>query len=161
MLRNVNVRSFRVFPVSTTETVTRKANPVQEHRSGKTEMSSAEMYSYAFEAAQSAPTDNWKDRVHAAARVLNLPFARAKAFYYREPRRVTAEEMDYARQAIRALRDERRQRKAAELVANLNRTVAYLRATDPDGYSADIAALEHTLSRAGLLDRALAETEGE
>lgn len=125
-------------------------------------MSSAvEMTSLVMEAADSAPSTNWKDRVHAAARLLNLPFARAKAFYYREPRRVTAEEMDHARDAVRALREQRARAKADELVSNLNRTVAYLRATDPDLYRDEIAGLERTLDRAGLLHRALAETSGE
>lgn len=122
--------------------------------------SASEMTLLVEEAASAAPTHNWKDRVLAAARVLDLPFPRAKAFYYREHRRVTAEELDYARNAIRALRDERRKQRTAELCDNLNRTVAYLRATDPDGYGPDIAALEHTLSLAGVFHRALAETDG-
>lgn len=124
-------------------------------------MSSAEMNSLVIEAAQAAASPNWKDRVLAAARILGLPFPRAKAFYYREKRRVTAKEMDHARAAIRGYRAERGRQKAAELVANLNRTVAYLRATDPDGYGPDIAVLEHVLSRAGVLDRALADAEAQ
>lgn len=116
--------------------------------------SDAEMTMMVHEAALCAPTSNWKDRVLAAARVLNLPFARAKAFYYREPRRVTAEEMDHARRAIRDLRAQRRERKTAEHLAWLNSTLASLRASsDPDFHSDDISRLERALARVGALDR--------
>lgn len=122
-------------------------------------MSSAiEMNALVIEAASSSPSPRWKDRVQAAARVLNLPFSRAKAYYYRAPRRVSAEEMDNARSAIAALREQRARAKADELVGNLNRTLAYLRTSDPDLYRDEISGLERVLDRRGLLDRALAET---
>jgi hypothetical protein len=154
------------FPLSVSsmiETVTEKGSQVSEHRSKSVEMSSeTEMTMLVHEAADfGASSPNWKERVHAAARLLSLPFSRAKAHYYREARRVDAGEMDYARAAIRALREQRGRQKAVELVDNLNRTVAYLRSADPDGYSADIAALEHALSRAGVLHRALAGAEAD
>lgn len=72
--------------------------------------------------------------------------------------RVDGWEKDNARRSVAKLRAEARRREADATVANLNRAVAYLRSTDPDGYRHDIDAMEHTLSRAGLLGRALAET---
>lgn len=120
--------------------------------------SDAEMTMMVHEAALSAPTSNWKDRVLAAARLLNLPFPRAKAFYYREPRRVTAEEMDNARAAIRDLRAQRRERKTTEHLAWLNSTLASLRASsDPDFHSDDISRLERVLARVGALDSAVGD----
>jgi len=116
----------------------------------------AEMQSLVHEAADAAGTGNWKDRVQAAARVLNLPFSRAKALYYREYRCVRAEEMDNARAAIRALREEEARRKATEHVAWLHSQLAYLRSVDPDGYREQIAGLEWALDRVGQMDRAVA-----
>lgn len=108
-------------------------------------MSSAEMTMLVFEAAETSPSQRWKDRVHAAARVLNLPFARAKAFYYREPRRVTAEEMDNAREAIRTLRDQRKRDRELDHLTWLQSEIARHRAagTGIRGVHAD--GLEHFL----------------
>lgn len=109
-------------------------------------MSSAvEMNSLVLEAAATASSPNWKDRVHAAARVLNLPFARAKAFYYREPRRVTAEEMDHARSAIRALREQRRANRHAEHLAWLEGQIGRFRASGEELHGPHVDALEHLL----------------
>ena len=112
-------------------------------------MSSAvEMNSLVLEAAATAASPNWKDRVHAAARVLNLPFARAKAFYYREPRRVTAEEMDHARSAIRALRNQRRARRHAEHLAWLECQIGRFRASGEELHGPHVDGLEHLLRMA-------------
>ena len=83
---------------------------MSEQRSERAEMSSAaEMSMLVREVADfAAPSPNWKDRVNAAARVLKLPFNRAKAHYYGEARRVDAEEMDRARAAARELRERQR-----------------------------------------------------
>lgn len=138
-----------------TETVTRKANPVQEQRSGKQEMSSAEMYSHVLDAASSAPSMNWKDRVHAAARVLGLPFARAKAFYYREDRRVTAEEMDLARQRIQQHREDRLHASHQEHLAWLYDTISQLHAAGEDVAGFEVDRLERAVARLGADRRAV------
>ncbi len=123
---------------------------MQEHCSPEAEISSvAEMTLHVREAAATAASPNWKDRVLAAARVLNLPFPRAKAFYYREPRRVTAEEMDHARAAIRNLREQRRQRRDAEHVAWLREQIERHRASGEELRGPHIVALEHVLRMAG------------
>ena len=119
-------------------------------------MSSAvEMTSMVLEAAETAATPNWKEWVQAAARLLSLPFPRAKAFYYREHRRVTAEEMDNARAAIRALREQRQRERELDHLAWLNRSLAHLQASDPDFYGEDILRLERVLARVGALDSAV------
>lgn len=112
-------------------------------------MSSAEMYSHVVEAASSAPSMNWKDRVHAAARVLGLPFARAKAFYYREDRRITAEEMDRARARIQQFREQRLREQAELHIAWLNSTVEHLRANGEELAGFDVSGLERALARTG------------
>lgn len=111
-----------------------------------------------IEAADTAPGPSWKERVQAASRLLNLPFARAKAFYYRAPRVVTAEEMDHARAAIRALREQRRATKHAEHIAWLSATVTALRGTsDPDLVGTDLSRLERVLARVGAPGSALGD----
>jgi hypothetical protein len=119
-----------------------------------------EMHCLVHEAADyTAPTRNWKDRVHAAARAFDLGWERARAFYYRDARRVDAEEMDRARRAIRRLREQARERKNAEHLAWLNSTLAHLRASDPDFHREQIDGLEQVLSRVGALDSAVGSTE--
>ncbi len=121
-------------------------------------MSSAvEMNSLVLEAAATAASPNWKDRVQAAARVLNLPFARAKAFYYREQRRVTAEEMDNARAAIRQLREQRRTAKHAEHLAWLEGQIGRFRASGEELHGPHVDGLEHLLRMARADRGALAE----
>lgn len=68
-------------------------------------------------ADMTAASPNWKDRVAAAARVFDLQWARAKAFYYGDARRVEAGEMDYARRAIAKLRKQRERQKALAHIA--------------------------------------------
>lgn len=67
-------------------------------------------------------------------------------------RRVDAWEKEYAERRLAALR----RQDAINQIANLNRTLEYLRSSDPDGYRGHIDRLEHALSRAGILDRAVA-----
>ena len=93
---------------------------------------------------------NWKDRVHAAARVLGLPFARAKAFYYREDRRVTAEEMDLARQRIQQHREDRLHASHQEHLAWLYDTISQLHAAGEDVAR---AAREQAVLRIALVQR--------
>src|SRR6185312_10430516 len=91
MLRNAISRSFRL-PWLATPTMTREDSELSELRSARPEMSSvAEMHDLVVEAAGTSPASNWKERVHAAARILDLPFGRAKRHYYGEARRVEAE----------------------------------------------------------------------
>lgn len=118
----------------------------------------AEMSALVREAADlSAPSPNWKDRVNAAARVLKLPFGRAKRHYFHEARRVDAEEMDRARAAIEGLREASIRRKAAEHIAWLNSTVEHLRAVDPEFHSIDVAGLERAIAHLGSQDSAVAD----
>lgn len=113
--------------------------------------SEAEMSTLVREVANYvAPSANWKERVRAAARVLGLPFGRVKAHYYREARRVEAEEMDRARAAAEQLREASIRRKAAEHIAWLNSTIEHLRTVDPEFHSVDVSGLERAVARLGL-----------
>lgn len=113
-------------------------------------MSSAvEMRSMVMEAAETAVTQNWKDRVHAASRVLGLPFSRTKAFYYQERRVVTAEEMDNARAKIRDLREQRRREEERKHLSWLASEVGRLRESGEDFHVEHLNALEHVLRSAG------------
>jgi hypothetical protein len=131
-------------------TVTRKDRSVSEQRSCEQEMSSAlEMTSMVQEAADAARTSNWKDRVHAAARILGLPFSRAKAFYYREDRRVTAEEMDLARQRIQQHREDRLHASHQEHLTWLYDTISQLHAAGEDVGGFEVDRLERAVARLG------------
>lgn len=103
---------------------------MSELHSEDQELSSvAEMHALVHEAADyTASSQNWKDRVQAAARAFGLDWGRAKAFYYRDARRVDAKEMDDARRAIERLRRERERREAAEHIAWLRTTIEQHRA---------------------------------
>ena len=124
---------------------------MSELRSKEPEMTSeAEMTALVHEVANyAAPSTNWKERVRAASRVLKLPFGRAKAHYYREARRVDAEEMDRARAAAEELREASIRRKAAEHMAWLNSTIEHLRTVDPEFHSLNVAGLERAVARLG------------
>lgn len=139
--------------------MTGKGLDVSELDLEDSELSSVgEMHCLVHEAADyGAPSGNWKDRVNAAARALDLGWERTKAFYYRDARRVEAEEMDRARRAIKRLRAEARARKTSEHLAWLNTTLAHLRETDPDFHGEQIAGLERALSRVGALDCPVAD----
>ena len=118
----------------------------------------AEMSALVREVADySAPSTNWKERVHAASRVLKLPFGRAKAHYYGEARRVDAEEMDRARAAAEELREAKLRRRSAEHLQWLNATVEHLRQTDEEFHSVDLVGLERAIARLGSLDSAFAD----
>jgi hypothetical protein len=120
--------------------------------------SEAEMTSLVHEVANyAAPSSNWKERVRAAARVLKLPFSRVKAHYYREARRVDAEEMDRARVAAEQLREDSIRRKAAEHLAWLNSTIEHLRTVDPEFHSVDVDGLERAVARLGSRCGAMAD----
>jgi len=106
-----------------------------------------------------APSTNWKERVRAAARALNLPFGRAKAHYYREARRVDAEEMDRARAKAEELREASIRRKAAEHIAWLNSTIEHLRQTDEEFHGIDVDGLERAVARLGALGGPVGNTE--
>lgn len=100
-------------------------------------------------ADRAADTTNWKERVHAAARALHMPFGRAKRLYYGEARRVDAEEMDRARAAIEELREAKLRRQAGEHIAWLNATVERLRQTDEEFHGFNIDGLERAVARLG------------
>lgn len=107
----------------------------------------------------------WKDRIAALHAVFRddkgqplITWNRAYEFLSGKARRVDSWEKDFARNELQKHEAAERRREAANLVGNLNRTVAYLRSTDPDGHRHDIAAIERTLGLAGVFDRALAET---
>ena len=105
-----------------------------------------EMHCLVHEAADfSAPSGNWKERVNAAARVFDLGWERAKAFYYSDARRVDAEEMDRARRAIKRLRAESGNRKAAEHLAWLECELGRLRASGEEFHGPHVDGLEHFL----------------
>ena len=121
--------------------------------------SEAEMSSLVHEVANYlAPSTNWKERVRAAARALNLPFGRAKAHYYHEARRVDAEEMDRARLAAEQLREASLKRKAAEHIAWLSSTIEHLRSVDPEFHSIDVDGLERAVARLGSLGGPVGDT---
>jgi hypothetical protein len=145
------------------ETVTWKGRAVQEQRSGKQEMSSAlEMTSMVQEAADAASTSNWKDRVQAAARILGLPFSRAKAFYYGEYRRLTAEEMDLARTRIQQHREDRLHASHQEHLAWLYDTITQLHEAGEDVGGFEIDRLQRAIARLGPDHRAVdAEDEDQ
>lgn len=129
---------------------------MQEQRSYEQEMNSAlEMTSMVQEAADAARTANWKDRVQAAARILGLPFSRAKAFYYREDRRVTAEEMDLARRRIQQHREDRLHATHQQHLAWLYDTLSQLHAAGEDVAGFDVDRLERAVARLGADHRAL------
>lgn len=110
----------------------------------------AEMQSLAHEAADlTAISSNWKDRVSAAARVLNLSFGRAKRLYFSEARRVEVEEMDRARAAIEELREAELRRQSSIHVEWLRRTVQQVRAAGEELDGFDVDGLERALSRVG------------
>ena len=114
-----------------------------------------EMTSMVHEAANAASTANWKDRVHAAARILGLPFARAKAFYYREDRRVTAEEMDLARIRLQQHREDRLHRSHQDHLAWLHQTLSRLHEAGEDVAGFEVDRLERAIARLGADHRAL------
>jgi hypothetical protein len=128
-----------------------------EFRSEDSKLSSAvEMQTLVHQAADfTSPSGNWKDRVQAAARALGFGWSRTKDLYYQDARRIDAEEMDRARQVVRKLKDEQRQREAARHVAWLNRTLEYAVSQGADVDRSDLAAVERVLSRIGALDSAL------
>lgn len=105
----------------------------------------------------------WKDRIAALQSVFRdergrplFTWNRTYEFLCGKARRVDSWEKDFARKELRKIEAVERRREAANLVGNLNRTVAYLRSTDPDGHRHDIDAVERTLALAGVFDRALA-----
>jgi hypothetical protein len=116
----------------------------------------AEMSSLVREAAAYAPSSNWKDRVHAAARALSIPFGRAKRHYYGEARRVEAEEMDRARAAIRELRAAKRQQREQDHLVWLECEIARHRASGEELRGPHVDGLEHLLRLARAENGALA-----
>ena len=120
--------------------------------------SALEMTSMVQEAADAARTSNWKDRVQAASRILGLPFARAKAFYYREDRRVTAEEMDLARQRIQQHREDRLHASHQEHLAWLYDTIRQLHEAGEDVAGFEVDRLQRAVARLGPAGRAMDAT---
>jgi hypothetical protein len=136
---------------------------MSEQRSKETKLSSvAEMSALVREVADfAAPTPNWKDRVNAAARVLRLPFGRAKAHYYGNARRVDAEEMDRARAAARELRERQRIEREHAHLAWLESELGRLRASGEEFHGPHVDGLEHFLRLARGGDGAMAVREAE
>jgi hypothetical protein len=91
-------------------------------------------------------------KVFTVERVALITDNRALEFIKGKARRVDAWEKEHAARQLEKLRRD----EAVNHVANLNRTLAYLREVDPDGYGAHIAAMEHTLAEAGVLARTVA-----
>jgi len=109
----------------------------------------AEMRALVHEVADfAAPSDNWKDRVQAAARAIGLEWERAKSFYYKTARRVDSGEMDNARAAVKRLRIANERREAARHVEWLRRTVEHLR---EDGGQFDSESLDVLERLAGVV----------
>lgn len=79
--------------------------------------------------ARSLAGESVKDAINRVARLLRWKFARTKAIWYDEARRIDAHEMDQLR------------RLAAEQAARFDRIAQAMRITDPDVYSEEIAAL--------------------
>lgn len=80
-------------------------------------------------AAKPLAGESVQDAIYRVARQLHWSFARAKAVWYREARRIDAREMDQLR------------RLAAEQAARFERIAQAMRNTDPDMYEQDIIAL--------------------
>jgi len=113
-----------------------------------------EMQSLCAEIADRAGASREKERIDAVRRQLGVGWNRALEFLRGKARRVDSWEKDHARRNI----EELRRRAAIDHIANLNRTLAYLKTTDPDGYGAHVDAMERSLVASGLLARPLAET---
>lgn len=139
-------------------TVERKDLDVSEQSTERSEMSSlGEMHCLVHEAADfAAPNGNWKERVQAAARSFGLGWERAKAFYYRDARRVEAEEMDRARRAIRKLRQEARDQRHREHLEWLASEIGRLEASGEEFHGPHVDGLKHFLRVAGRADGAVA-----
>lgn len=71
-------------------------------------------------------------------------------------RRVDAWEKEYAGRRLAALR----RQEAIDQIGRLNRTLQYLKTTDPDGYRSHIDSVERSLAMAGVLDRPVAQAAG-
>lgn len=144
-------KPFRVRRLPMTGNLERKDLDVFEHHSKDSEMSSVgEMSCMVHEVADyAAPAGNWKERVGAAARFFGFGWERTKAFYYRDARRVEAEEMDHARREIARLRAEARSRRDAEHLAWLREQIDRHRASGEELRGPHILALEHVLRMAG------------
>jgi hypothetical protein len=122
----------------------------------------AEMQSLAHEAADlTALSSNWKDRVQAAARAVDLSFGRAKRLYFREARRVDAGEMDRARAAIEELREASLRREASAHLTWLRSTVEQVREAGEELDGFDVAGLERALARVGARHRAVGHSSAE
>lgn len=94
--------------------------------------------------------------MQAASRSFGLGWERAKAFYYRDARRVEAEEMDRARRAIRKLREEAHARKHREHLAWLASEIGRLEASGEEFHGPHVDGLKHFLRLAGGADGAVA-----
>lgn len=122
----------------------------------------AEISALAHQAADlTAGSSNWKDRVQAAARAFNVSFGRAKRLYFKEARRVDAEEMDVARAAVEQLREAALRRDSTHHLTWLHTTVEHLRQTDEEFHSFDVAGLERALARSGASGRAVGGAEAD
>lgn len=94
-----------------------------------------------------------KARISAVSRSLGIGWNRALEFLNGRARRVDAWEKDNARRRVEQLR----RQEAVTHISNLNRTLAYLKTTDPDGYRSHIDSIERALAAAGVLDRPVAD----
>lgn len=103
---------------------------MSESTSGKPEINSGcEACNLLHRTAKPLAGESVKDAINRVARQLHWNFARTKAIWYREAKRIDAHEMDELR------------RLANEQAARFERIAQAMRNTDPDFYSEDIASL--------------------
>ena len=107
-------------------------------------------------ADRSAASGRSKDRVNAVQKALGLGWNRSLEFLAGKARVVPSWQKDLAREHVAELKRAEDARKAAEHVAFLNRTLAYLKSSDPELYGPHVARIEHGLAAAGVLDRTMA-----
>jgi len=97
-----------------------------------------------------------KDRIEAVHEMGRIGWNRALEFLIGKARRIDGWEKDLAREYLAEIKRIEDERVAAKHVAYLNRTLGYLRATDPDLYGPHIDRVERGLAAAGVLDSAVA-----
>jgi hypothetical protein len=122
----------------------------------------AEMQAMCVEIAdKTASSAHPKDRISAVATAIGVGWNRALEFLAGKARRIDGWEKDLARENLAELKRAEEQRRIAGHVAYLNRTLSYLKASDPELYGPHIDLVERGLAAGGVLDCAVAETAAE